>query len=79
MVMKIYAENKCGVLTRITGMFMKKSYNIISLTAVEDTDPEYAIITVVFDGDEYAETQLPNQITKLFNVKWAKLCESDNQ
>jgi len=77
-VIAVYVENKYGVLTRVTGLFMRRGFNIDSLTVGETDDPEYSRITITLNGDEYAREQLINQLKKLFNVKKVKLLESEN-
>ena len=77
-VIAVYVENKYGVLTRVSGLFMRRGFNIDSLTVGETDDPAYSRITVTIRGDDYAREQLVNQLTKLFNVKKVKLLSSDN-
>ena len=76
-VIAVYVENKYGVLTRVTGMFMRKGFNIDSLTVGETDNPEYSRITITLSGDDYAREQLINQLKKLHNVKKVKLLEND--
>ncbi len=75
-VIAVYVENKYGVLTRVSGLFMRKGFNIDSLTVGETDDPNYSRITVTLDGDENDRDQLINQLKKLFNVKQVKHLES---
>ena len=77
-VIAIHVENKYGVLTRVTGMFMRKGFNIDSLTVGETDDPNYSRITITLRGDDYLREQLIRQLGKLFNVKNVKLLEADN-
>ncbi len=74
-VIAVYVENKYGVLARVSGMFMRKGFNIDSLTVGATHDPEYSRITITLDGDDYAREQLINQLKKLHNVKVVKLLE----
>ena len=76
-VIAIYVENKYGVLTRVTGMFMRKGFNIDALTVGESDDPAFSRITITMRGDDYAREQLLNQLTKLHNVKKVKLLNED--
>ncbi|MBQ8576687.1 MAG: acetolactate synthase small subunit [Clostridia bacterium] len=76
-VIAIYVENKYGVLTRVSGMFMRKGFNIDSLTVGETDDPAYSRITITLNGDKYAREQLINQLRKLYNVKQVKLLEPE--
>ncbi len=77
-VIAVYVENKYGVLTRVSGMFMRKGFNIDSLTVGETDDPAFSRITITLNGDDYAREQLINQLKKLHNVKGVKLLESDS-
>lgn len=76
-VIAIYVENKYGVLTRVSGLFTRKGFNIDSLTVGETEDPNYSRITITLNGDDYTSTQLINQLKKLFNVKQVKLLGTD--
>lgn len=76
-VIAIYVENKYGVLTRVTGMFMRKGFNIDSLTVGETEDPAYSRITITQRGDDYVREQLINQLKKLHNVKNVVLLENE--
>ena len=71
-VIAALVENKYGVLTRVSGLFMRKGFNIDSLTVGETEDPQYSRITITLCGDEYIKDQLINQLKKLHNVKNVK-------
>lgn len=76
-VIAVYVENKYGVLTRVSGLFMRRGFNIDSLTVGETDDPNYSRITITLNGDDYAREQLINQLKKLHNVKRVKLLVED--
>ncbi len=76
-VIAVYVENKYGVLARVSGMFMRKGFNIDSLTVGETDDPNFSRITITINGDEYIREQLINQLKKLHNVQQVKLLEQD--
>ena len=75
-VIAVYVENKYGVLTRVTSMFMRRGFNIDSLTVGETDDPAFSRITITLRADEYARDQLVNQLYKLQNVKKVKVLEN---
>ncbi len=75
-VIAVYVENKYGVLTRVTSMFMRRGFNIDSLTVGETDDPAFSRITITLRADENARDQLVNQLYKLQNVKKVKVLES---
>ena len=77
-VIAVYVENKFGVLSRVSGMIMRRGFNIDSLTVGETDDPQYSRITITLNGDEYARRQLILQLQKLFNVRQVKLLDADN-
>lgn len=74
-VIAAYVENKYGVLTRVSGLFMRRGFNIDSLAVGETEDPAFSRITVAMCGDNNDCEQLINQLKKLHNVKRVKLLE----
>ncbi|MBQ9132674.1 MAG: acetolactate synthase small subunit [Clostridia bacterium] len=76
-VIAVYVENKYGVLTRVSGLFMRRGFNIDSLTVGATDDPGFSRITVAIDGDEHVREQLINQVKKLHNVKQVKLLDRE--
>ena len=76
-VIAVYVENKYGVLTRVAGLFMRRGFNIDSLTVGETEDHDYSRITIALNGDEYIREQLINQLNKLHNVKKVKLLDNE--
>ena len=76
-VIAALVENKYGVLTRVSGLFMRKGFNIDSLTVGETDNPEFSRITVTLKGDNYAREQLINQLKKLHNVKNVELLDEE--
>ncbi|MBE7039893.1 MAG: acetolactate synthase small subunit [Ruminococcaceae bacterium] len=74
----VYVENKYGVLARVSGLFMRRGFNIDSLTVGQTDDPEYSRITITLSGDDYACEQVINQLKKLVNVKRVKLLDGGN-
>ena len=77
-VIAVYVENKYGVLTRVAGLFMRRGFNIDSLTVGETHDPKFSRITITLNGDDYVREQLINQLKKLHNVKNVKLLEKES-
>jgi len=75
-VIAVYVENKYGVLARVSGLFMRRGFNIDSLTVGETDDPNFSRITITLNGDEYVRDQLVNQLKKLYNIKQVKVLEA---
>ena len=61
----ILVENHAGVLSRVSGLFSRRGFNIDSLAVGVTADPSVSRITIVADGDEYMVEQLEKQIEEL--------------
>lgn len=69
----ILVENHAGVLSKITGLFSRRAFNIESLAVGVTTDINVSRITVVADGDEYVAEQIKKQLNKLIPVLEVKI------
>ena len=76
-VIAVYVENKAGVLTRVTGMFTRRGFNIDTLTGSETERDEYSRITICMSGDENVKEQMVNQLRKLLVVKKVEVLEDE--
>ncbi|MBR2023141.1 MAG: acetolactate synthase small subunit [Clostridia bacterium] len=76
-VIAVYVDNKSGVLTRVTGMFTRRAFNIDTLTVGETERSEYSRITICMRGDEYVKEQIINQLKKLVVVKKVEVLENE--
>lgn len=64
----ILVENHAGVLSRISGLFSRRGFNIDSLAVGETDDPKTSRVTIVADGDEHTVEQLEKQLNKLIDT-----------
>jgi len=64
----VLVENKFGVLSRISGLFSGRGYNIESLSVGETTDPNISVMTIVTVGDDWIIEQITKQLNKLIDV-----------
>jgi acetolactate synthase-1/3 small subunit len=64
----VVVENKSGVLTRIAGLFSRRSFNIESLSVGATDNPDYSRMTLSVQGDEEVLEQVIKQLSKLINV-----------
>ena len=48
----VLVKNQFGVLNRVTSMFRRRQFNIVSLTVSETESPDLSRITVLFDGED---------------------------
>ena len=71
-VFSLLVENSSGVLSRVSGLFSRRGYNIESLTVGETLDPNYSRMTIVASGDEDVLDQIEKQLGKLIDIKEIK-------
>ena len=64
----VLVENHSGVLSRISGLFSRRGFNIESLAVGPTHDPDVSRITIVADGDEHTVEQIEKQLNKLIEV-----------
>ncbi|MBR4304360.1 MAG: acetolactate synthase small subunit [Clostridia bacterium] len=77
-VIGVYVENKYGVLARISGMIMRKAFNIDSIASGMTNDDAFSRITITLRGEDYHCEQLINQLQKLHNVKNVAVLSRDD-
>ena len=66
-------NNESGVLTRVSGLFARRAFNIDSLSVGVTDDPHISRITISAKGDDYVKTQIVRQLEKLHDVKIVEL------
>ncbi len=64
----VLLENEVGALTRMTGMFSSRGYNIESLNVAPTNDATVSRVTLVVSGSDAAIAQLNGQLAKLVDV-----------
>lgn len=67
-VLSILVENQPGVLSRISGLFGGRGYNIDSLCVAETTEPNVSRVTIVATANRVVLEQIMKQLHKLINV-----------
>ncbi|MCI5510243.1 MAG: acetolactate synthase small subunit [Oliverpabstia sp.] len=76
-ILSILVDNTAGVLSRVSGLFSRRGYNIDSLTVGVTADPRYSRMTVVCSGDDQVLDQITKQLNKLVDVRHIKILEPD--
>ena len=61
---QLIVDNTSGVLSRISGLFSRRGYNIESITAGVTADPRFTRITIVASGDDEILDQIEKQVGK---------------
>lgn len=75
-VLSILVKNTSGVLSKVTGLFSRRGYNIRSLSVGETHDSEVSRITIELVGDESVLEQIKKQLGKLIDVVRVKAIRS---
>lgn len=68
-VIGVIVSNVSGVLSRVSGMFTRRGFNIDCLTVGETESSGYSRITVAFHGDEDIKLRILRQLEKLHDVR----------
>lgn len=68
-VIGVLVSNVSGVLSRVSGMFTRRGFNIDSLTVGETESGSFSRITIAFHGDEYLKDRILLQLRKVHDVK----------
>jgi acetolactate synthase-1/3 small subunit len=64
----VLVANEFGVLSRISGLFSGRGFNIESLSVAETLDAKVSRMTIVTRGDDKVIEQINKQLNKLINV-----------
>jgi len=67
-VFSVFVENKYGVLSRISGLFSARGYNIESISFASMNGEGTGQITMTVSGDEWVLEQVSKQLNKLIEV-----------
>lgn len=67
-VLSVLVRNSSGVLTRVSGLFARRGFNIDSLTVGRTENPEISRMTIALNGSEEVLEQFMKQLNKLEDV-----------
>ncbi len=67
-VISLLLENESGALSRVSGLFSARGYNIESLTVAATEDPSLSRMTIVSIGSDDIIEQITKQLNKLVEV-----------
>ncbi len=77
-ILSLLVDNTSGLLTRISGLFARRGYNIDSITAGVTMDPRYTRITIVTSGDDLVLEQITKQVAKQVDVINVKVLDPES-
>ena len=67
-IISILIENEAGALSRVSGLFSARAFNIESLTVAPTEDASLSRMTIVSTGSEEVIEQITKQLNKLIDV-----------
>ncbi|MDR2403714.1 MAG: acetolactate synthase small subunit [Spirochaetaceae bacterium] len=67
-VVSALVENRAGTLSRVSGLFSRRGFNIDSLTVGETEDSSISRMTIAVTGDDPVLEQIIKQLSKLVDV-----------
>src|SRR6266540_1857187 len=67
-IISVLLENEAGALSRVSGLFSARGYNIESLTVAPTEDPTLSRMTIVTTGSDDVIEQITKQLNKLVDV-----------
>ena len=67
-IISLLLQNESGALSRVSGLFSARGYNIESLTVAPTDDPSLSRMTIVTSGSEQIIEQITKQLNKLIDV-----------
>ena len=78
-VISLLIENESGALSRVSGLFSARGYNIESLTVAPTEDDSLSRMTIVTRGSDAVIEQITKHLNKLIDVvKVVDLSEAPN-
>jgi acetolactate synthase-1/3 small subunit len=67
-IVSVLVENRAGTLSRVSGLFSRRGFNIDSLTVGETEEPSVSRMTIAVTGEERILEQIIKQLEKLVDV-----------
>jgi len=67
-ILSVLVQNHPGVLSKVSGLFSRRGFNIESLAVGTAETPDHSRMTIIVDGDEYTVDQVSKQLNKLIDV-----------
>ena len=67
-ILSLLLENEAGALSRVSGLFSARGFNIESLTVAPTEDPSVSRMTLVTEGSDDIIEQITKHLNKLVDV-----------
>ena len=76
-IFSVLVENRSGVLSKVAGLFARRSFNIDSLAVGETDDTAVSLMTILSSGTEQTLEQIEKQLNKKLDVIKVKTFNED--
>lgn len=67
-IISVIADNKPGVLSKVTGLITRRGFNVESITTGQTVEPGIFRVTIVVNGDDRSIEQIQKQLYKLVDI-----------
>lgn len=67
-ILSVLVQDVDGIITRVTALFTRRGYNLVSLVSAKTETEGINRLTIVVDASEYAIEQITKQLNKLIQV-----------
>lgn len=67
-ILSVQVQDVDGIISRVTAMFTRRGYNLVSLVSAKTETPGMQRLTVVVDADDYSIEQITKQLNKIIPV-----------
>jgi acetolactate synthase-1/3 small subunit len=76
-LVKVTAHNCPGLLQRVCALFSRRFFNIVSIVAAQDINPDVSQVFIVVRGDSRIARQVEKQLEKLYDVVAVEILDAD--
>lgn len=67
-ILSVQVQDVDGIISRVTAMFTRRGYNLVSLVSAQTETPGLNRLTIVVEADDYAVEQITKQLNKIVPV-----------
>ncbi|AIT60917.1 acetolactate synthase small subunit [Corynebacterium doosanense] len=67
-ILSVQVQDVDGIISRVTAMFTRRGYNLVSLVSAQTETPGINRLTIVVEADDYAIEQITKQLNKIIPV-----------
>ncbi|PWB99010.1 acetolactate synthase small subunit [Corynebacterium liangguodongii] len=77
-ILSVLVQDVDGIITRVTALFTRRGYNLVSLVSAKTETEGINRLTIVVDASEYHIEQITKQLHKLVQVLKVLRLDDDN-